>query len=279
MNFSIIIPTTNRPKQLKRLLLSIKNIQYDNKFEVLVVENGTLTSKSLLNSFSHFIDIKYHHIATPNISVARNLGITKSMYSKLIFVDDDITVGTHFLTGYKNAWLKYSNYSMVAGCIILTHNTNRTISFSENKILDQYPWCFAYQPPSDSDEYLSYGKTFSSANFSIKKTSSLRFNHNLGIKINNSVVFGGEDTEFCANLLLSNQKAVRLSDPRLCVKHFIGEQRFTNKYLIYRHLKSGVELLILENELIKKYGPIEYTYTQKLKMNMNTVIRLVVSTI
>lgn len=218
--------------------------------------------------------IKYFHVATSNISAARNFGITKSKYSKLIFIDDDITVGKHFLTGYEDAWLKYSNYSMIAGSIIPTHNSNRNISLSERKILNHYSWCFAYQRPSSSEEELSYGNTFFSANFSIKKSSPFRFNQNLGINISNSVVLGGEDTEFCANLLLSNQKAVRLSDPRLCVKHFIGENRFSRKYLIYRHLKSGIELLMLEKELINKYGPIEYTYTQKLKMNLNTVIRL-----
>ena len=43
-NFSFIIPVYNRPQEIKELLESIKNLIFEEAFEVVIIEDGsTLT--------------------------------------------------------------------------------------------------------------------------------------------------------------------------------------------------------------------------------------------
>jgi len=88
INFSVIIPTHNRPNLLARALESVlKNLQPDD--EVIVIDDG-----SELN-YEHVLDkfrderIHYHKIPNGGVSVARNHGLEVAKNPFVAFLDDD----------------------------------------------------------------------------------------------------------------------------------------------------------------------------------------------
>lgn len=92
-NVSIIIPTYNRSDMLDRLLESVINQTYKN-FEVIVVDdnsNNIEAYKKVVDKYSKAINefTYYRNAENKGAPYCRNLGIKKSKYELLAFVDDD----------------------------------------------------------------------------------------------------------------------------------------------------------------------------------------------
>ncbi|MGV8947233.1 MAG: glycosyltransferase family 2 protein [Lutibacter sp.] len=85
---SVIIPTYNRTDYLKLTLQSILN-QTFNDFEIIVVDDGTLSDDNLLlcQSFEKVRYLKIENSGGP--SKPRNIGIKEAKGKYLAFVDDD----------------------------------------------------------------------------------------------------------------------------------------------------------------------------------------------
>ena len=86
---SIIIPTYNREKKLKKAILSVINQTYVN-WELIVVDNNSKdNSEILVNKFKnkkiHFFKINNNGI----IARSRNFGISKSKGDYICFLDSD----------------------------------------------------------------------------------------------------------------------------------------------------------------------------------------------
>lgn len=103
MFFSIIVPVYNREEEMKELLNSLSE-QYNKNFEVVVVEDGsTLTSESVVRSFSTKLDIKYFAKPNSGPGLSRNYGSERSVGEYLIYLDSDCIVPpqyTQMLEGY-----------------------------------------------------------------------------------------------------------------------------------------------------------------------------------
>ncbi len=88
INFSVIIPTYNRPNLLGRALKSaLANLQPGD--EIIVVDDGSELDYSPL--LSEFDDerIHYHKIANGGVSVARNHALDTAKNPYIAFLDDD----------------------------------------------------------------------------------------------------------------------------------------------------------------------------------------------
>ena len=80
---SIIIPSYNRKKLLKRCLNSIKN--NFNKFEVILVDDGSnYNVKKFISIYKKKIDIKFFRIQNSGRTFALCYGIKKE-YSRFIY--------------------------------------------------------------------------------------------------------------------------------------------------------------------------------------------------
>jgi GT2 family glycosyltransferase len=83
---SVVIVSRGRPQSLARTLTGISQLQYWN-FEVVVVADPEGIASAAALPFSD--DLKLVPFDTPNISAARNLGLSHSAGEIIAFIDDD----------------------------------------------------------------------------------------------------------------------------------------------------------------------------------------------
>lgn len=86
MDISVVIPTYNRYKLLKRSLLSVLNQTHKPK-EILVIDDGSADFTCKIKN--EFTQIKYIYKKNGGVSSARNLGIKNSTCKWVAFLDDD----------------------------------------------------------------------------------------------------------------------------------------------------------------------------------------------
>lgn len=94
---SVIIPTWNRPSLLSRVLESLAAQSTDRRFEVIIVENGSVHTTSLADRFPTF-----HFLRLPErgVCAARNAGALHAQGALLIFLDDDIIPCSDFVESH-----------------------------------------------------------------------------------------------------------------------------------------------------------------------------------
>lgn len=88
--FSVIIPVHNKERHLKRCLDSVLNQAYQN-FEILAVDDAsTDRSRAVIETYSDpRIQLLIRDVPGPGGYAARNLGIEKSKYDWIAFLDAD----------------------------------------------------------------------------------------------------------------------------------------------------------------------------------------------
>jgi len=89
---AIIIPTKDRPGELKALLESVST-QEVKPVQIVVVDGGDVPAENSLKRFSG-LNIDYTRVIPPSLTVQRNTGITKVHREATLvaFLDDDITL-------------------------------------------------------------------------------------------------------------------------------------------------------------------------------------------
>ncbi len=101
---SLVIVSRDRPAELKRLLVSLRYLQYLN-FEVIVVSDAD--PRVLFPDIHNVSRIKFVAFDRANISAARNLGISHSSGQIVAFCDDDAvpepTWLTHLIAPFNDA--------------------------------------------------------------------------------------------------------------------------------------------------------------------------------
>ncbi len=95
--FSVIIPTHNRPKMLERALRSLIEQSYKD-FEVIVINDGSTASyESVLIDNGNLINRYIEYVPSKGVSFARNKGILESKGRWTVFLDDDDEFSSDFL--------------------------------------------------------------------------------------------------------------------------------------------------------------------------------------
>jgi glycosyltransferase involved in cell wall biosynthesis len=98
-NFSIVIPTYRRSKQLANLLSSLTSLNYDaDRFEVIVVDDGSKESlEPVVSLFSTDLHITLLKQDNAGPAAARNHGASRAAGHFLAFTDDDCVVDVGWL--------------------------------------------------------------------------------------------------------------------------------------------------------------------------------------
>ena len=130
MKISIVIPTRNRPKFLKKTL---NNLSKNNFFfnEIIIVD---ASDKSLLFEKNNFPKIKKKikfYKSIPSISFQRNLGLKKvnSSSNYIMFLDDDVNFKKDAFKKMYNFLTKNKHYSGIGFNLII----NKKFIFDEFK--------------------------------------------------------------------------------------------------------------------------------------------------
>lgn len=254
MKFSIIIPTRNRAETLKKSLEKIRNIDYPRKdFEVIVVNNGsTDNTQKVLSQIK--LDLKGVNFSVfyerrLGRSWAFKKGMLKARFSKIISIDDDISITADFLKTYKACFEQYQEAAVIGGKIEVVGFGPRTNYMK--KLLIYFPWIFGEVDLGQKTHKLIYPESLFAGNMALNRDviGNMSFSTLLGRKFGNGYLYG-EDFEL--NLrLLQQQKAVMYC-PNILVENNVEVVRLTLPYLTKRVFYSGIERYII-NFLQKDY--------------------------
>jgi glycosyltransferase involved in cell wall biosynthesis len=89
---SIVLPTCNRPDDLRRCLAALGAQKTDRAMEVIVIDNRPGPSSPTPAVVREFAGVRLIEEARPGLSYARNAGFAAATGDILIAVDDDVTV-------------------------------------------------------------------------------------------------------------------------------------------------------------------------------------------
>lgn len=105
-SFSIIIPTFNRPNQLKRCLKSLCALDYPrDRFEAIVVDDGsTLPLDETVESIGAAVKVRLIRVAHGGPAAARNAGALCAQHEYLAFTDDDCAPSPGWLQAFASAY-------------------------------------------------------------------------------------------------------------------------------------------------------------------------------
>jgi glycosyltransferase involved in cell wall biosynthesis len=98
MQFSVIIPVYNRPDEMEELLNSLQRQDYDNTFEIVVIEDGsTVRSDEVIKKYTDKLEISYYFKENTGPGDSRNYGMNKAKGDYFIIFDSDCIIPQHYL--------------------------------------------------------------------------------------------------------------------------------------------------------------------------------------
>ncbi|MDP5093217.1 MAG: glycosyltransferase family 2 protein, partial [Polaribacter sp.] len=104
LNFSIIIPVYNRPHEIDELLESLTQQDFQDDFEVLVIEDGSSEkSEKVVEKFKNQLNIKYFLKENSGAGASRNFGMQQASGNYFIILDSDVIVPKQYMYETKNA--------------------------------------------------------------------------------------------------------------------------------------------------------------------------------
>lgn len=132
---SVIICTYNRDKYIYNVLKSVAENNLDTSlYEVVLVNNNsTDNTESECKRFEidfPNVSFQYHLECNQGLSYARNRGIAEAKGNVVVYVDDDATVNTEYLTTYYQFFNKNPNVYAAGGPILPVYETEEPKWFS-----------------------------------------------------------------------------------------------------------------------------------------------------
>ena len=98
LNFSIIIPVFNRPIEIDELLESLTLQDFQEDFEVLIIEDGSKEKSDLVvNKYQKKLNFSYFFKQNSGAGDSRNFGMKLASGNYFIILDSDVIVPSHYL--------------------------------------------------------------------------------------------------------------------------------------------------------------------------------------
>ncbi|WP_242085086.1 glycosyltransferase [Aestuariivivens sediminis] len=103
LNYSFIIPVYNRPEEIQELLDSLAALRTANKFEVVIVEDGSSKpSKAIVDDFKDRLNISYYFKENSGPGDSRNYGMKRAQGNYFIILDSDCILPENYLIEVHN---------------------------------------------------------------------------------------------------------------------------------------------------------------------------------
>lgn len=259
--FSLIIPTYERPEQLKRCLNAVARIDYPkDKFEVIVVDDGsTSPPEELVKSFSDRLDIRLITQVNTGPGGARNTGAKNANGTYLAFTDDDCEPDPTWLKEYERAFGQYPE-NLLGGKTVNVLENNPYSSASE--LLVEYLYSYHNTEPESAS-------FFNSSNIAIPKQG---FFESGGFDVT-TIRYTAEDTELCDRWLFQGRKLTYVDQARVYHSHELSLRSFWKQHFNYgRGAYYFRKACALRGDRKVKVQPwrfyrglIKYPYKEKVK--------------
>lgn len=138
LNFSIIVPVYNRPQEIDELLKSLTKQDFQDDFEVIIVEDGSENiSKDIVESYSEKLKIRYFFKENTGAGASRNYGMRQASGNYFIILDSDVIVPVVYLSEVKRAL--QTNYTDAFGGADTAHESftslQKAINYSMTSVL------------------------------------------------------------------------------------------------------------------------------------------------
>lgn len=138
LEFSIIVPVYNRPQEINELLESLKWQDFQDGFEVIIVEDGSSnSSKDIVKKYSEKLNLQYFYKENSGAGASRNYGMQRANGNYFIILDSDVIVPPHYLSEVKKALI--NNYTDAFGGADDAHesftNLQKAINYSMTSVL------------------------------------------------------------------------------------------------------------------------------------------------
>jgi glycosyltransferase involved in cell wall biosynthesis len=104
MLFSLIIPVYNRPDEVDELLESLSKLDYNEKFEIVIVEDGSsVKCEEVIHKYNNKLTISYYYKENSGPGDSRNYGMKMANGDYFIIFDSDCIVPKGYLNEVYNA--------------------------------------------------------------------------------------------------------------------------------------------------------------------------------
>lgn len=102
--FSIIIPVYNRPNEVDELLASLVQQDFEQDFEVVIIEDGSKhKADKLIEKFQNQLNINYFFKENSGPGLSRNYGMQQALGNYFIILDSDVILPAHYLSAIAEA--------------------------------------------------------------------------------------------------------------------------------------------------------------------------------
>jgi len=98
LQFSFIIPVYNRPDETEELLKSFTELDTQENFEIVIVEDGSsITSEGIVEKFKSQLNIAYFFKSNSGPGDSRNFGMRHAKGNYFIILDSDCILPSNYL--------------------------------------------------------------------------------------------------------------------------------------------------------------------------------------
>lgn len=226
----VLVCTHDRPEFLPRLLEGLRQEWQPGVF-LAIVDNGTRSSKAIVDEFKDVLDLSYMKVEEPGLVVARNTCMRLALERSpdvLVFIDDDETP--------QRGWLQ----SLI----------DRMIETNADIVTGPVEAQFLAPPPAwatKGDFFNHNGHSFRTSNLAIRVTALPKDPENwFQTRFNR---LGGEDSEFLERLVAAG--ALHRVAPFAVVTEFIPEERLRRRYIWRCGTRDGA---IIAETLFARHG-------------------------
>ena len=96
--YSFIIPVFNRPNEIRELLDSFSELDFDREYEIVIIEDGsTQKSDLIIDEYSNKLEITYFYKPNSGPGDSRNYGMKRAKGDYFIVLDSDVILPPNYL--------------------------------------------------------------------------------------------------------------------------------------------------------------------------------------
>ncbi len=150
--YSFIIPVYNRPDEIKELLTSFLEQESSISFEIIIVEDGSdILCKSVVESFSKQLDVRYYFKENSGPGLSRNYGMQKAKGTYFIILDSDVLLPKNYLKIVNDKLL--TAYVDAFGGVDMAHDSFTAIQKAINFAMTSFLTTGGLRNTTDSSDF------------------------------------------------------------------------------------------------------------------------------